>query len=124
MSEELKPCPFCGSEYTQVRYMGGKLQETSAFSSGYRGECCDCGFLTAAFYTEAEAVKAWNTRSERTCHNDNAEGSFVCSECGAHVRDTYVGVSYGDENGKRWYSTSTGQSFKYCPNCGVKVVEE
>ena len=60
---ELKPCPFCGSEFTQVRYMGGEWQEPSAFSSGYRGECCDCGATTAACATEAAAAAAWNRRT-------------------------------------------------------------
>lgn len=57
------PCPFCGSKYTQVRYMGGKWQEPSAFESGYRGECCDCYAITAAYPTEAEAIVAWNSRA-------------------------------------------------------------
>ena len=64
MTSELKPCPFCGSKYTQVRYMGGKWQEPSAFSSGYRGECCGCYAVTAAYDTEADAMRAWNARAE------------------------------------------------------------
>ena len=63
MTDKLLPCPSCGSKYAQVRYMGGKWQEPSAFDSGYRGECCDCGLITAAFDTETEAVAAWNTRA-------------------------------------------------------------
>ena len=59
----LLSCPFCGGEYAQVRYMGGKWQEPSAFDSGYRGECCDCGVITAACDTEAEAISAWNSRA-------------------------------------------------------------
>lgn len=61
---DLKPCPFCGSKFTQVCYLGGKWQEPSAFDSGYRGECCDCGAITAAYATEAEAAEAWNTRTD------------------------------------------------------------
>lgn len=59
---ELKPCPFCGGEFTQVRYMGLD-RYPSAFQNGYRGECCDCGAVTRAFETEAEAMNAWNTRA-------------------------------------------------------------
>ena len=66
MSEiKLLPCPFCGSKYTQVRYMGGKWQEPSAFDSGYRCECCDCGVITAAYSMEGAAITAWNTRAKR-----------------------------------------------------------
>ena len=69
---ETLPCPFCSSEFTQVRYMGGEWQEQSAFSSGYRGECCDCGATTAAYDTEAEAVAAWNMRAGGYCPNCGA----------------------------------------------------
>lgn len=61
MNNELLRCPFCGSQYTQVRFMGLK-HCPSAFQDGYRGECCDCGAITRAFGTEAEAIKAWNRR--------------------------------------------------------------
>lgn len=65
-----------------------------------------------------------NTRAERTCHDANIGGLFVCSECGANMRDTYVGRSYTDDWGKRWYGTSNDHAFNYCPNCGCKVVDE
>lgn len=108
---KLLPCPFCRSEFTQVRYMGGKWQEPSAFSSGYRGECCDCGATTAAYDTEAEAIAAWNTRAERTCH---------IVEIGEQVDDTLVSD----------YEFSCGHTIcwahtyepNYCPNCGARVI--
>lgn len=105
---ELKPCPFCGGEYAQVRYMGGKWQEPSAFGSGYRGECCDCGAMTAAYDTEAEAIAAWNSRVERTCRDASVDSSvqFYCSECECTVD---VPILWGAVN--------------YCPNCGSRVVE-
>lgn len=64
MEIKTKHCPFCGSKYTQVRYMGFKRHEPSAFSNGYRGECCSCGATTAAYDTEADAMRAWNARAE------------------------------------------------------------
>lgn len=57
------PCPFCGSIFCEAKYLGGQWQEPSAFESGWRVECCDCGALTRAFPTEDEAVTAWNTRA-------------------------------------------------------------
>lgn len=96
MSEELKPCPFCGSEHTQVRYMGGKWQEQSAFSSGFRGECCDCGVI------EAEAARAWNARTERTCEYIGDEISGGCSVC------------------RGWLDPDCA----YCPSCGSRVVAD
>ena len=52
--EELKPCPFCGSELTQM--------------TSYLGEwwvvCCECFCSTAMETTEKEAIKAWNKRKK------------------------------------------------------------
>jgi len=113
----LLPCPFCGGEYAQVRYMGGKWQEPSAFDSGYRGECCDCGAITAACDTEAEAIAAWNARAERTCEMELTELSsgsayhdvWLCSACGEQVEQhTVMGKS---------------EPPRYCPNCGARVVD-
>lgn len=108
---ELKPCPFCGGEYTQVRYIGGEWQEPSAFESGYRGECCSCHAITAAYDTEAEAAEAWNTRHVETCRLNELDAltqtlSMVngcawneCSKCGCLTPDDST----------------------YCINCGRKV---
>jgi len=57
MSEEkLRNCPFCGGE-------------ASVYESGYMYTapsyyvCCDeCGSGTTVFYTEEEAIEAWNKR--------------------------------------------------------------
>lgn len=99
---ELLPCPFCGVEYTQVRWIGFKDKSNGAFDAGYRGECCDCGALTRAYDTEAEAIEAWNTRAERTCTIPQDWHEWpACSACGA----------------------SCNRIDNYCPNCGAKVVD-
>lgn len=56
------PCPFCDSEWTQVRFMGF-FTPPQAFKVGYRGECSDCHAVTEAYKTEKEALKHWNTRT-------------------------------------------------------------
>lgn len=135
MSNELKPCPFCGSQYTQVRYMGLK-HYPSAFENGYRGECCDCGAITRALETETGAANAWNTRAdveqgavsmteenmaehgwvrERTC-------GLICHEVelpdGLKEKGVEMCVYECGECGERMFS-----DYNYCPNCGAKVVE-
>lgn len=110
---ELLPCSFCGSEYAQVRYMGGKWQEPSAFDSGYRGECCECGALTAAYGTEAEAIAAWNTRAERTCEVE----SKIFIE-GEYVLCPYYEYEMGCGGQFRWDDVEPPT---YCPNCGRRV---
>ena len=64
IKNELKPCPFCGSEYTQVRWIGFRDGHPCAYTSGYRGECTDCGAMTAAFIDIEDAKEAWNMRKE------------------------------------------------------------
>ena len=56
---DLKPCPFCGGE-AEVMHTGGIGCSNDTFSIV---ECVRCWAKTAFCDTEAEAVKAWNTRA-------------------------------------------------------------
>lgn len=98
--EILKPCPFCGGE-----------AHISVSSDGYGVECsndrCIDMLCLNAIPTEAEAIKAWNTRAERTCKpSENSHGYLkCCSECGRSL------IKFA------------GILFNYCPNCGAKVAD-
>ena len=62
---ETKPCPFCRSKYTQVRWIGSFIKGTKyacGFSPGFRGECTDCWATTRACRTKEEAAYWWNIR--------------------------------------------------------------
>ena len=95
---ELLPCPFCGCEAV--------IRIDATRPTSYRDRLrvgCDTvgcrGFYHAAwayYETPEQAAEAWNTRAERTCHNEDG----WCSECGHFLHD----------------------SFKWCPWCGRKVV--
>ena len=111
MSEELRPCPFCGSSNGLYVLQDEKYGEWSVF----------CDMCKTSFHNEnhcdtrEEAISAWNRRAERTCHLiheveeeddeffDTVElHYYVCSECGRNSRpDAY-----------------------YCDSCGAKVVDE
>ena len=125
MSEELKPCPFCG----------GKAE---IYNDGFGGDWavrCACGAEVSGYIeTEAEAVAAWNTRAERTCDecqlgavpatDENmakrgwvrerkcrpipTEDGFACEKCG----EWWPWKHYYPDGKPR-----------YCPNCGAKVVK-
>lgn len=102
---ELKPCPFCGGKAEIAR-------NKSVTSLGWYGRCTSClssgqRFLvrTETFHTEAEAIAAWNTRAERTCHNKTYGNYLHCSSCDELIYQ-------GD------------RQFDYCPNCGAKVMKE
>ena len=101
MTNELKPCPFCGGELKIDWSMG--LQ--------YWAYCPNdkcCFYETLIYDSVSELVEACNTRAERTCHIETKKFPLssvpMCSECGRFWLDK--------------------DSDNYCPNCGAKVVSE
>ena len=63
MSDELKPCPFCGG--MNLYYAAGRF---------YAVECSDCGAkVVGAFRTEEEAAEAWNRRVQLTLTPDELD---------------------------------------------------
>lgn len=90
---ELLSCPCCGEKARIDRY-----------EHFYRVLCMDCPVLTEWLYSEQEAIDAWNTRVERTCHavfDDSNWYKWICSECGQPI----------------------DRADNYCFSCGAKVVE-
>ena len=59
MSEQLKPCPFCGSEAELGGVINPFLNERR-----YQVSCNYCGGQTLFLQSAEEAVTAWNTRAE------------------------------------------------------------
>ena len=114
---ELKACPFCGGEMkTAVVTFDEKFCEPP-YESWYlehidlnaaADERCPIPITDMFYETEAEAIEAWNTRAERTCHfiENYGEGCWSkehrdgkCSICGEEMKGRY----------------------NYCPNCGARV---
>lgn len=54
LSEDLKPCPFCGSTTLEL---GNLVDEDDYFVS-----CEDCGVQQLANHTKPEAARLWNMR--------------------------------------------------------------
>jgi len=55
MSENLKPCPFCGAKAEILHYE----------NDGYLPECTKCcGMVEKWFNTPEEAISAWNRRAQ------------------------------------------------------------
>lgn len=109
--ETLEPCPFCGGAAEIVH------------ARNYYAWCDSCETRGDWYSTEAEAIKAWNTRAqtvfgmtlyevrqmmkrdaerERTCGN-LWRSDFMCTRCG---------TAFSAPNG-----------LHYCPNCGAKVAD-
>lgn len=101
--DELKPCPFCGDE-----------AHMSASSDGYGVTCWNRRCIDMQLEqipTEAEAIEAWNTRTEQTCHEVMVDKYFHgCGACG-YVWEVFYNF------GKR-------ERPKYCPECGLRVAND
>ena len=54
--EELRKCPFCGGE--------AEINDRGFFTTETFVECMECLARGEEFYTEAEAIAAWNRRVE------------------------------------------------------------
>ena len=113
---ELKPCPFCGGEaefYPAACIEQGWYIATVQCVSCAAQVCSKPGLDRAEQEANESAIKAWNTRAERTCHSVSASSNFFqCSECGCEIMFTVDG----------WKPLYMGR-VNYCPNCGAKVVE-
>lgn len=106
---ELKPCPFCGGEAKiKARY----YRAIDIYD--YSGVCQECNASMDVKDTEAEAIEAWNTRHERTCRVVKRQGDYVCSACGEVLLS-----GWSDP-----FEAIPLECFKYCFNCGAKVVGE
>lgn len=97
MSDEIKPCPFCGGE-----------AEYGLTMAGEEVYCTACYANMPRMTTADEAIGRWNARSERTCRRVPGKMHYgerrpKCSECGYGLGDS------------RW---------DYCPKCGAKVVSD
>lgn len=57
MNEELKPCPFCGSDQVSV-----SIGETGVGGDFYYVECEKCAGMCGSSSKQEDAVKAWNKR--------------------------------------------------------------
>lgn len=110
---DLKPCPFCGGEAfvnEDPTNNGGKPHISGNVGLGrlWSVECDECGADGGYWQGSDIAIKAWNTRAERTCHietRQSACGGYTdhCSECGADL------------------GCDTRNTQHYCPNCGARV---
>lgn len=105
---KLKPCPFCSGETVRM----SNLDTNRAYYFGCSKCCCLTSF---AAKSEKDAIEAWNTRAQRTCHMPEIayDRGFIKSYDTAPVR-------YCDKCGEQILAKPAN----YCPNCGAKVIDE
>lgn len=59
MTNELKPCPFCGSDRIALDEEYNEIIKEPM----YRVECWNCGGTGCDTYDKDKAIKAWNQRA-------------------------------------------------------------
>ena len=107
MSNELKPCPFCGEK--AIMKIEKHIPSGYDYTPTCRNPSC-AGRLTKKWTNEAVAIEAWNSRAERTakviehevkhmatCRPNLSE--FLCGACKKKVLG-------GDD---------------YCSHCGARL---
>ena len=103
---ELKPCPFCGGEADCNN--AGFLKNGKPM---WAVECVNCGMVTAFFYTDSEAIEAWNKRTERP------NGRWVLVE----YRSSLFGVDQEYQCSICGTPSDYEGLTRYCPNCGADM---
>lgn len=122
MSDELKPCPFCGGDA-----MTCFDDERMIFRHSV--ECIVCGGRSCWYSTKDVAAVAWNARAERTCHFSLEEDREMLAEKAACGPGEFVTQDMPD---LLWTCSACGEQYgngldalpgwlKHCPNCGAKV---
>lgn len=125
MSIELKLCPFCGGaagierapDFPHDTYTVG-CSRCAAMMGGRDGDIA----IPTLYDSEEDAAEAWNRRAERTCEmellpyaDDDRAHRWLRERCSA------CGEVFESDN---FEIHGAGQmEFRFCPECGAKVVD-
>ena len=112
---ELLFCPFCNAEMEVICQFSSSTGILYSLNPKDRHEKqCPLKGEYPRYKTEAEAIKAWNTRAEQTC---KVEGDYW-HDHGGDEYDTYEFVlSCGHK--VEWLDNA--EKPKYCPQCGARI---
>lgn len=100
MTDELKPCPFCGHD-------AELFVTTHKGTEHYNVSCSHCPAMTGSSILRHYVIDAWNTRYKRTCNmmapNKETMPYPRCSACGSPMMNAPA---------------------RYCAQCGSEVVDD
>ena len=124
MSEELKPCPFCGgSEIYAEEY------EHHPGAVRWRVFCAGCmaGIDTGTRQSMGQAVQDWNRRAERTCRVEVERRKLSQTQTAVVKTCSGCGFEFGVEKENTLPFEVTLNVVvppNDCPHCGARVIEE
>ncbi|WP_302384433.1 Lar family restriction alleviation protein [uncultured Adlercreutzia sp.] len=144
MSDDLKPCPFCGNGSLLViarRASIYPLPDVKVFEGSVLCEECG-GAMLLRHKTRSDTPddigvgevrdvlrERWNARAQRTCHIRYHGGTV--SEGGMEAEDWYYCAACGEELPKwaqdawdeyEFHDFEGAMPFRHCPECGAKIV--
>lgn len=122
-NDRLLPCPFCGGE---AEIHPSSDWDAHLTGATYFAWCDKCETRGNYYSTEREAAEAWNMRAGSVCAF--AEPTDLTDGCSLLKERTCENVMPRSYNylecslcGSLAYKGSA--EFRYCPNCGAKVVD-
>ena len=106
MTEQLKPCPFCGGKAKTHHY------STTVISYGIYVMCKDCMTSSKYYDTKRQAIEAWNKRAYprpkgKWLRYDREGNAYECSLC--------------HEVWQLMEGTPAENKMKYCQSCGAEM---
>lgn len=127
MTNELKPCPFCGWNITAFNEDLYRVN-ISGNDHWVHLRCVHCGATAQGRGNTKEAAEhqaqdRWNTRAERTCKNERFHYApyeydvFTCSKCGGSVYEIDGKWAVKGRDGDYEYDAV----ILFCPLCGARV---
>lgn len=126
MSEELRPCAFCGHDEARVIVVDEVTDAgcEDATVPLYAASCPYCGASGPMALSEGEAVEAWNRRAERTCHmvHDHLTDTVFCDVCGERFDSVAQYMAMVPKGLSVTEYKPEYKDARYCPHCGAKVV--
>lgn len=128
---ELKPCPFCGVPESEDRvnfdhhkddcYLKMTLNSLCKTVARYAMEISHDGLVDEGSCTPEQIHRAWNTRTERTCHPVRRSGKSFSEEEKKTTLDACCSECRGFL-GEAW-EVFECECDLFCSGCGAKVVE-
>lgn len=101
MTKQLKPCPFCGGEYSFIDDIDYSLNEDipEHLREGvcFAVVCYDCNARGCEENTESKAILAWNSRISESQKHINEIKAQAIKEAVKHADgETYISVTGGE----------------------------